>query len=255
MADPEGMPIWYELMTSDAEGAEIFYADLVGWTVAPAPGNDAAFRGYRILTAPDGQTVGGLMTLPKGAPMKPGWFGYVGVPDVDAKADAIKQLGGIVHIGPMDIPGVGRFAFVADPQGMCFYIMRDNSPEPSKAFGMNAGHCGWNELVTKDHAAALDFYGRLFGWENKETMTMGEMGDYCFVDHAGQRLGAFMTAGPGWPTRWSYYFNVPSIDAAVEKIRNGGGAVTQGPHSVPGGMRIVLGTDPQGAAFALVGGR
>ena len=45
---------------------------------------------------------------------------------------------------------------------------------------------------------------------------MGEMGDYCFVDHAGQRIGAMMTAGAGWPTRWTYYFNVPTIDAAQE---------------------------------------
>ena len=158
-------------------------------------------------------------------------------------------------MGPMDIAGVGRFAFVADPQGLCFYIMRGDGPEPARAFGMSAGQCGWNELVTSDHTAALDFYGRLFGWESKETMPMGEMGDYCFVDHAGQRLGAFMTAGAGWPTRWSYYFNVPSIDAAAEKIKHAGGAVTMGPLEVPGPMFIVHGTDPQGAAFALVGGK
>jgi uncharacterized protein len=86
-------------------------------------------------------------------------------------------------------------------------------------------------------------------------MSMGEMGDYCFVDHAGQRIGAMMTAGAGWPTRWTYYFNVPSIDAAKERIEHAGGTVTMGPHEVPGGMQIIMGTDPQGAAFAPVGGR
>ena len=49
------------------------------------------------------------------------------------------------------------------------------------------------------------------------------MGDYCFVDHAGQRVGAIMTAGGGWPTRWTYYFNVPSIDAAKDWIEHSGG--------------------------------
>ena len=255
MANPDGAPIWYELMTTDADAAQKFYEDVVGWGIAPAPGASAAAGGYRVLTAPDGLGVGGLMTLPANAPMKPGWLSYIGVQDVDGTADRIRQAGGRVDLAPTDIPGIGRFAFIADPQGMPFYIMRSDSPEDSKAFGTAYGHCGWNELVTSDHKAALDFYGAMFGWENTESMPMGEMGDYCFIDHAGQRLGAVMTAGAGWPTRWSYYFSVPSIDAAIERIKNGGGTVQQGPHQVPGGAFIVLGTDPQGAAFALSGGK
>ncbi len=115
--------------------------------------------------------------------------------------------------------------------------------------------CGWNELVTSDHQAALAFYGELFDWENNESMAMGEMGEYCFIDHAGQRIGAMMTAGTGWTTRATYYFNVPSIDAVVPKITGGGDTVKMGPHEVPGGMHIVMGIDPQGTAFALVGGK
>lgn len=254
MTNHHGTPIWYELMTTDADAAQEFYADVVGWSIARA---DMAGTGdYRIFTASDGQGTGGLMTLPDGAPMKPGWFGYVGVDDVDATAEKLQQLGGSVHMGPQDIPGVGRFAFVADPQGMNFYIMRGESSQDSQAFAVTApGHCGWNELVTSDHKAALAFYGELFDWENPETMPMGEMGDYAFIDHHGTRIGATMTAGAGWPTRWSYYFNVPSIDAAKARLETAGGTVTQGPHEVPGGMHVVLATDPQGAAFALVGGK
>ena len=254
MANAEGTPIWYELLTTDADGAQKFYADVVGWSIAPSGMEGTG--DYRILTAPDGQGVGGLMTLPDGAPMKPGWLCYIGVQDVDSMAEKIKSLGGSVHMGPQDIPGVGRFAMVADPQGMVFYIMRGDSPQDSQAFHVTApGHCGWNELVTSDHKAALAFYGEVFGWQNQETMPMGEMGEYCFIDHVGQRIGATMTAGAGWTTRSTYYFNVPSIDAAVPKITSNGGTVTMGPHEVPGGMHIVMGIDPQGAAFALVGGR
>jgi predicted enzyme related to lactoylglutathione lyase len=254
MANPEGTPIWYESMTTDADGAQAFYADVVGWNIAPS-GMDGV-GDYRILTAPDGEGVGGLMTLSPGAPMKPGWFSYIGVQDVDGAAEKIRSLGGSVHIGSRDIAGVGRFAMVADPQGLVFYIMRGDSQRESQAFHVTApGHCGWNELVTSDHEAALAFYGELFGWENNETMPMGEMGDYRFIDHAGQRIGGMMTAGAGWTTRWTYYFNVPSIEAAIPKIEGGGGTVTMGPHEVPGGMHIVMGIDPQGAAFALVGGK
>ncbi len=254
MSNPQGTPIWYELLTTDADAAQAFYAEVVGWTIAPLgmPENGD----YRILTAPDGQGVGGLTALAEGAPMKPGWLSYIGVDDVDTTAGRITQLGGAVLMGPMDIPGVGRFAFVTDPQGMAFYIMRGDSPAESHPFHVTGhGHCGWNELVTSDHKAALSFYGQLFDWENNETMPMGDMGDYAFIDHHGTRIGAAMTAGSGWPTRWSYYFNVPSIDAAKERIERAGGTVTNGPHEVPGGMHIIMGNDPQGIAFALVGGK
>jgi predicted enzyme related to lactoylglutathione lyase len=86
-------------------------------------------------------------------------------------------------------------------------------------------------------------------------MSIGELGDYCFFNHAGQRTGAMMTADAGWPTRWTYCFNVPSIGAAKERIEYAGGTVTMGPHEVPRGMHIIMGTDPQAATFALVGGR
>lgn len=254
MANPQGTPIWYELMTTDADAAQAFYAEVVSWTIAPFATDATA--GYRILTAPDGQGVGGLMTVPEGAPMKPGWYGYVGVDDVDATAEKVKALGGAVHIAPMDIPGVGRFAFVADPQGMTFHIMRGDSPQDAQAFAVNApGHCGWNELVTTDHRAALAFYGALFDWASGESLSMGPMGDYAFVDHHGTRIGATMTAGSGWPTRWTYYFTVASIDAAKQRVERAGGTITMGPQEVPGPMFVIMGTDPQGVAFALVGGK
>lgn len=101
-------------MTTDADGAQALYADVVGWSVAKS--GMAAGSDYRVHTAPDGQGVGGLMTLSDGAPMTPGWFAYIGVNDVDAIADWIVQLGGKIHMLPQDIPGVGRFAFMADPQ-------------------------------------------------------------------------------------------------------------------------------------------
>ena len=256
MANPDGAPIWYELMSSDADASKKFYDDVVGWTIEPKASGDID---YRMITASDGVNVGGVMQMTaemRAEGTKPTWLFYIGVQDVDGTAEKIKQLGGSVQMGPADIPDVGRFALVADRQGMVFYIMRGDSREDSQAFQVNTpGHPAWNELVTSDHKAALAFYGELFGWENEETMPMGEMGDYAFIDHAGVRIGAMMTAGAGWPTRWTYYFNVPSIDAAKERIEKAGGAVTQEPHEVPGGMFTLQGTDPQGAAFALVGGK
>jgi len=250
MANTEGSPTWYELMTTDPDAAQEFYTRVVGWTVSPSgmPGMD-----YRILTAPDGAPVGGIMTIPEGAPMKPGWFAYLSVANTDATVKAIEAHGGKVHMPPMDIPEVGRFAMVADPQGLVFYVIQGGMPD-SRAFDYTApGHCSWNELVTPDQKGALAFYGALFGWTNTENMAMGEMGDYAFIDHAGTRIGAIMQQQPQWPQRWTYYFRVPSIPAAVDAAKATGGALHFGPQEVPGGDHIILGSDPQGAAFALVG--
>jgi predicted enzyme related to lactoylglutathione lyase len=249
--------IWYELLTSDADAAQRFYENLIGWAVAPAGGDPTANHGYRILTAPDGQGVGGMMKLPDGAPMPPCWLGYIGVDDVDAAVEEAKSAGASVHMPPQDIPGVGRFALLADPQGAPFYVMRGNSPEPSRAFSREAvGHCGWNELATSDQKGAFAFYTGQFGWTDGGTMPMGDMGDYQFINDADGMIGAMMTRAPGGPPPlWQFYFRVPDIDAATAKIAPAGGSILHGPVEVPGGDHIVVGMDPQGAAFALVGAK
>src|SRR6185295_15761500 len=81
---------------------------------------------YTLLTT-GGIPVAGLMTLPAeacAAGAKPGWTGYVGVDDVDAYAGRVSKAGGAIHVPPTDIPNVGRFAMVADPQGTVFCLFQ-----------------------------------------------------------------------------------------------------------------------------------
>jgi uncharacterized protein len=253
MPNRQGDYIWYELLTTDPDAAQDFYANVVGWKI-----RDSGMSGmdYRLIAAPDAD-VAGLMKLPDGAPMRPGWLGYVGVDDVDATIGKIKELGGAVHMPPHDVPGVGRFSMVADPQGVVFYVMRGASEQESTAFQPAAvGHCGWNELITSDQKAALDFYTRLFGWEKGDAMPMGEMGDYQFINQGGEMIGAAMNRPKdGQPPMWNYYFRVAGIDAAVQRIRQNGGTVVSGPMEVPGGDWALNGIDPQGASFGLVGSK
>jgi predicted enzyme related to lactoylglutathione lyase len=202
---------------------------------------------------PPDSEAGGLMRTPD-PKMKPIWLGYVGVDDVDKTCAKLTKLGGAIHMPPTDMLNVGRLAMVADPQGLMFYVMRGASPEESHAFKPKAvGHCGWNELATSDPLAAQSFYGELFGWTKGEAMKMGEMGDYTFLLHHGQQIGATMKAPPGMPPMWRYYFRVAAIDAAARNIKQHDRRVTQGPTQVPGGDYVVNGSDPQGALFALVG--
>ena len=87
---------------------------------------------------------------------------------------------------------------------------------------------------------------------------MGELGEYRFFAHHGTTIGAVYHAqhegfGAKQSTGWRYYIRVPSITAAADAVRTQGGSVDMGPHEVPGGDWIIVGKDPQGAEFALVG--
>ena len=65
-----------------------------------------------------GREVGGMMTIPPDGPkMPPVWGSYVTVDDVDAVAGKVADLGGTILVEPRDIPGVGRFCVLQDPQG------------------------------------------------------------------------------------------------------------------------------------------
>jgi hypothetical protein len=253
--NPHGSFIWYELLTTDADAAGKFYSDVIGWDAKSAgmPGVD-----YRLFSV-NGQDVAGHMSLPAGAAdmgMRPGWFGYVGVDDVDAAVSAIEAAGGSVLMPAMDLDGVGRMAFVADPQHVPFYIMRGASDEASGSFGQQVGRCCWNELSSADQSAALAFYTAQFGWEQGDSMPMGEQGDYVFVNHGDGMIGAVMPAAcdAGLPM-WRYYFQIPDIDAAAARVSAGGGTVQSGPHQIPGGDYMIVAADPQGATFGAVGPR
>jgi len=72
-----------------------------------------------------GEQIGGIMPLPPGAPahMPPSWGCYITVDDVDAVAEKAFSLGANVLVPPQDIPSVGRFAVLQDPQGAMFNII------------------------------------------------------------------------------------------------------------------------------------
>jgi predicted enzyme related to lactoylglutathione lyase len=251
---PKGRFNWYELMTTDVEAAKAFYGSVVGWTMQPFPGGND----YTLLNV--GETgVGGIMALPKearDAGAKPSWLGYIAVDDTDAAAKRVAAAGGTIHMPPGDIPGVGRFAMVADPQGAAFYLITPASRETPPAPPMGApGRIGWRELYTSDWQAALAFYEEQFGFAKTDAMDMGPMGIYLlFTDDGGDASGGMMNSPMG-QVAWLYYFNVEGIDSAMERVKAGGGQILMGPQEVPGGGWIAQGIDPQGAMFALLGPR
>ena len=259
MVNPHGSFIWYELMTTDPAGAKAFYDDVVGWNIdaeSSGPGDTE----YRMIGIAGGGFAGGVLTLTtdmtdSGA--RPVWLGYLGVDDVDAAVEKAVADGAKLQMPAFDAPGVGRIAMIQDPQGVPIYLMRGASDQDGNAYQRHGmGHVAWNELMTSDREAALDFYGSHFGYVKEGGMDMGPaMGEYSFISHGdGEVIGAVMNASPETPKIWQFYVRVPDVDAAADKVKAGGGQVLFGPMDVPGGERVLNGVDPQGASFGLVSG-
>ena len=238
-------------MANDVDAAEAFYGAVLGWTTRDSgmPGMD-----YRLLGNGEGNDVAGLMQVMDGGP-PPMWTGYVCVDDVDATAATAKSAGATLHRAPMDIPGVGRFAIMADPQGAMLAMLQPApaSPEPPAHMLDAPGRVGWHELHAGDWQAAWDFYAPLFRWTKGEPFDMGPMGLYQLFRPAGleRDVGGMMNVTDR-PTAWLYYFNVDGVDATIERATGSGGALVSGPPQVPGGQWVATLTDPDGAAFAIV---
>lgn len=248
----QGDFVWYELCTPDPAGAAAFYAQVVGWkaTQSSVPGAD-----YTLLCLGE-RPIAGLMSLPpEQMPPRPVWCGYVAADDVDAKAAAVVAAEGAVHKPPQDIPNIGRFAVVADPQGAVSMLFNvQGEPLPPLPM-MQAGTVGWHELHASDWEKAWPFYAQMFGWTKDAAHDIGPFGTYQLFRTSGLPCGGMMTDPQAAQPYWLFYFVVEDIDAGVERVTAHGGTLLFGPREVPGGAWVVNAQDPQGGVFALVGMR
>jgi predicted enzyme related to lactoylglutathione lyase len=107
---------WTELLTNDTAAAEKFYTQLFGWKAKVSP----EYTEFSIGSTPDA----GMMKLdPKWGNVPPHWMPYFQVNDCDGTAARATADGGQIHVPPSDIPNVGRFAMLADPQGATFSVI------------------------------------------------------------------------------------------------------------------------------------
>jgi predicted enzyme related to lactoylglutathione lyase len=116
----QGTFSWAELATTDVEGAKQFYTSLLGWSteLAPVEGME-----YTLAKVGEERIAGIMSNQCSGGEIKPQWGVYITVDDVDATVIKAEELGGKVLMPPTDIPNVGRFATLMDPQGVMFSII------------------------------------------------------------------------------------------------------------------------------------
>lgn len=249
-ADIRGRFIWHELMTTDTDAAAAFYSKVVPWKT-----QDSGMPSYTLWMAGKTQ-VGGLTGLaPDGAEgTPPHWIVYIATPDVDATVAQAERLGGKVLKGATDIPNMGRYAVLTDPQGATFAVYTPPGPPPEGVGAQTGpGEFNWHELATTDYDAALSFYTELFGWEKGPTHDMGGMGIYQIINLGGAQAGGiYNLQQPSTPPHWLSYVRVADCAKATTAAKSAGARILNGPMEVPGGSWITMMEDPQGGEFAVV---
>jgi uncharacterized protein len=243
---------WHELLTTDPVAAQTFYKEVIGWGTTKVEGGPMDYTMWVAGETP----IGGVMTLPAQAVemhAPPHWLAYIDVTDADATINQAVSLGANVLVPAQTVENVGRFAILADPQGAVFAIIANATPLPPERDPAALEFC-WHELTTNDADAAFTFYETLFGWQQLDKFDMGEdKGIYHIFGRGQFRYGGMMKRPQGYeaPPNWLHYIEVDNADAATERAVNAGAKVMFGPIDVPGGGRISMMTDPQGAAFAV----
>jgi len=246
-----GTPCWVELSgTPDIEASARFYGDLFGWEVLELP-TSAEMGGYRRAKLGGRDVAGVSPRMQDGQPTV--WTTYVSVADAAETMAEVERAGGQAIAEPMDVMGLGTMAVFSDPTGAVCGIWQPGTFAGAELVN-GAGCFGWNELGTRDTAAAKDFYTAVFDWGTQEepsprvgTYTIWKVGDAM----VGGMLDITGFLPDEVPAHWLVYFTVENTDAALEKVKDGGGDVRMEPIDVPVGRFAVV-ADPHGAVFAVM---
>jgi uncharacterized protein len=249
MSDRKPLPgkfVWFELITKDPKKAQAFYGEVLGWKVQAFPMGDQT---YEMIYA--GDTMIGGYAAPKSDRQPSHWISYVSVEDVDAAVKAAAANGGKVVDSPYEIPGVGRTARIADPQGAEICPFKNAMGDPAEEEA-SQGRFFWNELHTTDTAKALAFYEKVVGFSSR-AMDMGPGGTYHVLEKNGVgRGGATNQLAPGVPPHWLPYVFVDDPDATIAAAKKLGATIQFGPEDIPGVGRFGVLQDPTGAVLAVM---
>lgn len=243
---------WPELATTDLETAKAYYSSLLGWEPFDVPSAEGTYTIFRL----GGRDCGAAYRMSaeqQGRGLRPQWRNYVKVGSVDAAAARLTELGGSVVAGPFDVESVGRMASVQDPAGVGFALWQDGGHAGVAVQGAHGAHC-WTERMTRNPAAAIEFYTRLCGWEARTKEDFGFPYTEFYLGEV--PVGGLMPmAGPEWegvPEHFMQYFQVDDCEATAARAAGLGGHICVPPSDVPGVGRFSVLDDPQGATFSVI---
>ncbi|GKQ33940.1 VOC family protein [Streptomyces sp. A012304] len=245
---PEGAPCWADAMFGDVEGAKSFYGDVLGWTFGEA---SSEYGNYTEAYA-GGTAVAAVVPPMPGQEGPSQWCLYFASEDATATATKIRENGGEVLMGPMEVGEFGTMCLAREPSGAVFGVWQAGTHEGFQTMG-TPGAYAWAEVFTREPEKADAFFVGVFGYRQKQMED--EAMDFRLYDLGERPLLGRMTMTddfpPEVPSYINVYFTVPDCDDAVAKATKLGGTLRFGPMGTPFGRFAAL-TDPQGANFSVI---
>ncbi len=261
-----GVPCWLDMTPPDPDAAAAFYGELFGWDLQDVMPPDAP--GRYLIGRIGGKDVAAIGDPPPGIEPTAAWITYVWVDSADEAADRVRAAGGHVLVEPEDAGDSGRMALCADTEGARFCVWQAAGHRGSAVVNEH-GSVNFNDLYSRDLAAARAFYGAVFGWEVLDLGGPGGMmwtlpgyGEFLDSIHPGTLDGMKEMGAPegfadvvgslqpsrGEPAHWGVTFAVDDADAIAARAVELGGRVVVEPFDAPW-VRMALLVDPQGAPF------
>ncbi len=250
-----GAPSWAELSTSDDTAALSFYNALFGWVDNPQEMGPNWYYHMQTINDLPACSIYQQGEDERNQNVPPHWNIYFTVDNVDQTIGTVVQNGGQVVFGPHDVFEAGRMAMCQDPQGAFFAIWQANQHIGCRIKN-ETGAMFWNELLTTDRTAGLEFYKAVLGLEqfqvNESTM------DYIMLRTGETDVAGVMQITPEmgvFPPHWNVYFGVDDADETVAKAQSLGASVYVPATDIipvegqPAMGRFACLGDPQGAVF------
>ena len=272
---PPGVPCWVDVDQPDAEAATDFYGGLFGWTFEDRM--PAGRPGHYFVAHLDGHDVAAIASRAGESSSPPTWNTYIAVARADDATARVRDAGGTVEIGPIDVGDAGRTAACADPDGAHFRLWEGRARKGAAVVNVPGS---WNFSDLQTHAAekAQAFYGAVFGWEFVTFEAAGRVtlvrlpgyGDFLArrdpeirARQAADGAPADFADAVAWiaapapdargadaEPHWSVTFAVDDTDAAATRAEELGGRIASGPTDTPP-VRTAVIVDPHGARFTV----
>jgi predicted enzyme related to lactoylglutathione lyase len=228
-----------------------FYSGLFGWTFTDVPVGSTLYSQAYL----DGVPVAGAIQTPiaSGDHRQPAWLSFMSTPDVDATAALAVKNGARQLLAPRVIPGRGKEAIYADPQGAVFGLLTSERGDPADVSAA-PGEWVWSALVASNPDQDAAFYQTLFNYDVYELPSEGPTLHLILASDHFSRASA-----NGYPehvdnvhSHWMNFIRVDDTVASAAKVQKLGGSVLVEPHVDRHGGKVAIVADPSGAPFGLM---
>jgi predicted enzyme related to lactoylglutathione lyase len=254
MAYADGLITWADLNSPDVDASMAFYTGVFGWDAVEQFDPSGQIRVY-VMFQKDGKNVVGLGGRQPGSMegVPAFWTMYVNVHDIDAAAAAFVEHGGTAMMPePMQVMENGWMFYGTDPSGAAIAMWKAGTHIGSDDFN-KPGFMIWEEVMSRDLDAVIDFYPKVFGWE-AQPMEGSDPAYWLFSSDGRMNAGAMAmpdTVPEEVPSHWMHYIEVEDVDAVVVKAEELGGTINAAPFDMGVG-RIAVISDPHGAVFSVI---